>query len=147
MGATYYVAPNGSDGNNGSISQPFATLNKAWSVVGAGDIIYLRGGTYYFRSQQMLTGRTAPSGNHIKVWAYPGEKPILSRADSYDYDYSCGIYFRGNYVHFKGIEITGYRQINQLFGLVCGLRTQIIIYSKYWISTIMDMVYLFVEFR
>lgn len=113
MGATYYVAPNGSDGNNGSISQPFATLNKAWSVVSAGDIIYLRGGTYYFRSQQMLRGKNGSAGNLIKVWAYPGETPILTRGSSYDYEYSCGIYFVGNYVHFKGLEITGYRQLNQ----------------------------------
>ncbi len=112
MGATYYVAPNGSDGNSGSISQPFATLNKAWTVVSAGDVIYLRGGTYYFRSQQILTGENGSAGNLIKVWAYPGEKPTLSRHDSYDFDYSCGIFFRGNYVHFKGIEITGYRQLN-----------------------------------
>jgi len=113
MGATYYVAPNGSDGNNGSISQPYATLNKAWTVVSAGDIIYMRGGTYYFSSQQMLRGKNGSAGNHIKVWAYPGETPVLSRGSSYDYEYSCGIYFVGNYVHFKGLEITGYRQLNQ----------------------------------
>lgn len=113
MAATYYVAPNGSDGNNGSISQPYATLNKAWSVVNAGDIIYLRGGTYYFRSQQILTGKNGTAGNLIKVWAYPGEEPILTRHESFSFDHSCGIFFRGNYVHFKGIEITGYRQINE----------------------------------
>jgi len=39
-GATYYVSPSGSDSNPGTIGQPFFTLNKAWSVVSAGDIVY-----------------------------------------------------------------------------------------------------------
>ena len=113
MGATYYVAPDGSDGNNGDISQPFATLNKAWTVVMPGDIIYLRGGTYDFRSQQTLTGKNGLAEKVIKVWAYPGENPILSRNESFSYSYYCGIFFRGNYFHFKGIEITGYRQLSE----------------------------------
>ena len=46
-GATYYVAPNGSDSNPGTLASPFFTLNKAWTLVASGDIIYMRGGTYH----------------------------------------------------------------------------------------------------
>ncbi|MBC8005321.1 MAG: hypothetical protein H7X84_07585, partial [Verrucomicrobia bacterium] len=45
--ATYYLSPGGSDtSGSGSSSSPWFTLNKAWSVVRAGDIIYMKGGTY-----------------------------------------------------------------------------------------------------
>ncbi|CAM4392529.1 right-handed parallel beta-helix repeat-containing protein [Paenibacillus tarimensis] len=43
----YYVALNGDDSNSGtSLETPFATINKAVSVVKAGDTIFVRGGTY-----------------------------------------------------------------------------------------------------
>ena len=32
-GATYYISPNGKDSNNGDISHPFATLNKAGQLL------------------------------------------------------------------------------------------------------------------
>lgn len=38
-GTTYYISPNGRDSNPGSLSQPFFTLNKAWTVISAGDIV------------------------------------------------------------------------------------------------------------
>ena len=76
-GATYYIAPNGNDSNPGTLTQPFFTLNKAWTVVAAGDIIYMRGGTYnYGTVMNSLSGKSGTSGNTIKVWAYPGN--ILS---------------------------------------------------------------------
>jgi uncharacterized repeat protein (TIGR02059 family) len=110
-GTTYYVSPEGRDSDPGTQNQPFFTLNKAWSVVGAGDIIYMRGGTYYYTSQQNLTGKNGTSGNLIKVWAYPGETPIITRTSSWTFStYRAGIYFSGNYVHFKGFQISGYYQ-------------------------------------
>jgi hypothetical protein len=49
--ATYYVAPTGgSDSNAGSLAAPFGTISHAVSVAGAGDTIYLRGGTYNLSS-------------------------------------------------------------------------------------------------
>ena len=41
----YYVATDGLDTNSGTITAPFATLNKAQSLVTAGDTVYFRGGT------------------------------------------------------------------------------------------------------
>jgi parallel beta-helix repeat protein len=47
-GATdYYVAPTGSDSNNGTtISTPYRTINKALSMWGNGDTIWVYSGTY-----------------------------------------------------------------------------------------------------
>jgi parallel beta-helix repeat protein len=100
--ATYYIGPNGSDAANGSITTPFATLNKAWSVVAAGDQIYLRGGTYSFTTQQTLSGKNGTASNFIKVWAYPGETPVIALNAI-----TKGITLTGNYINFKGFEITG----------------------------------------
>jgi hypothetical protein len=43
---TLYVAPTGNDSNNGSLSQPFLTINKAAQVAIAGDVIIIKSGTY-----------------------------------------------------------------------------------------------------
>jgi len=109
-------SPNASDLNSGDSLHPFRTLNKAWTVVSAGDLVYLRGGTYYMPTYQVLTGKNGTQGNMIKIWAYPGETPIITRSVDYpddDNSYGEGIRFTGNFVHFKGIEVTGFYQTVQ----------------------------------
>ena len=43
----YYVSPSGNDSNPGTFSLPWKTINKAARSVIPGDIVYIRGGTYY----------------------------------------------------------------------------------------------------
>ncbi len=43
---TYYVSTTGDDTNPGSLSQPWRTIQKAADTVGAGALVYIRGGTY-----------------------------------------------------------------------------------------------------
>ena len=43
---TYYVSPFGSDNQNGSSSNPFATIQKAANVVNPGDTVIVKDGTY-----------------------------------------------------------------------------------------------------
>ena len=45
-GKTYYVAPTGSDSNDGSLAAPFATIQRASRAVAAGDTVIVRDGTY-----------------------------------------------------------------------------------------------------
>jgi len=83
--ATYYVSTNGSNSNNGTINQPFASWQKAVDVAVAGDIIYIRGGVYNTSGTQRTTGycglfiqnKNGTSSNRISILAYPGEVPIL----------------------------------------------------------------------
>ena len=42
----YYVATTGNDSNPGTITQPWATWQKGFNSISAGDILYIRGGTY-----------------------------------------------------------------------------------------------------
>ncbi len=65
--ATYYVATNGSDANNGTATNtPFATPQKAvtLSALAAGDTIFVRGGTYAL-SAQVKPGKTGTAAKQI----------------------------------------------------------------------------------
>lgn len=110
----YYTAPGGNDNNAGTITAPWFTLQKAWSVVAAGDTVYMRGGTYVYSIQQGLTGKNGTALSMIKVWAYPGERPAITRGSTFSrpYWHRSGVFFNGNYVHFKGIEIYGFPNID-----------------------------------
>ncbi len=110
-GRTYYVSPTGQDTNPGTFSQPLFTLDKAWTLISAGDTLYLRGGIYYYTSTQFLTGKNGTNSLPIKVWASPGEFPIITRTDSFSYKWSSGVCFTGDYFHWKGLEFTGFTQV------------------------------------
>ncbi|WP_438011761.1 right-handed parallel beta-helix repeat-containing protein [Sorangium sp. So ce321] len=106
--AEHYVAPDGSDSSRGTMDQPFATLSKANSAAAAGDTIWVRGGTYYITSQLVLSRSGTSDTNRTKVWAYPGEKPVL---DASRYDTSNRavdvpvVLVTGSWMHLRGIEI------------------------------------------
>ncbi|HPT90852.1 MAG TPA: carbohydrate-binding protein [Acetivibrio sp.] len=85
---TYYVSPNGSDSNPGTIDAPFKTITKARDVVRTvngnmkGDIyVYLRGGTYNITETITFGPQdSGTNGYRIYYMAYPGETPVLSGA-------------------------------------------------------------------
>ena len=65
---TFYVATTGNDSNPGTIGSPFATIGKLNTVMAAGDIAYIRGGTYQSAAGNgasvhfNITGLTGSSG-------------------------------------------------------------------------------------
>jgi uncharacterized repeat protein (TIGR02059 family) len=110
---TYYVSTTGSNNNSGTLSSPFATLNKAWSMVSAGDIIYVRGGTYTYAmmGQTVLSGKSGSSGNLITVSNYPGESPVLNfSASSFSSQVMAIWVHDANYLYLKGIRVTSINQ-------------------------------------
>jgi hypothetical protein len=119
-----FVSPTGSDASgNGSIGNPYFSLNKVWSYVVPGDTVYMRNGTYAYSVRQNLDGKSGTATNYIKLWAYPNEVPVLTRTSTYySSGATIGIYLRGNYLHLKNLEIKGFDQIATLSGnLVAGL--------------------------
>jgi hypothetical protein len=106
--ANYYVATNGSDTTNSgtSITAPYATLAKAASSAGAGNLIYVRGGVYPTSTKISLT-KINVAGQPIRIRAYPGESPVLDfsgqtgTGSSYD-----GIAISGNYYWLYGLVFT-----------------------------------------
>jgi hypothetical protein len=128
--ATYYVAPNGSDSAAGTEAAPFASWARAQAVASPGDTVYFRGGTYrYIDATSTCTSGTATvnavvlnksgtSGNPIRYWAYPGEKPRFDFSGISDTSrYSCrqvGVSVQANWLYLKGLELTGTLQLNNL---------------------------------
>ncbi|WP_437972305.1 right-handed parallel beta-helix repeat-containing protein [Sorangium sp. So ce260] len=106
--AEHYVAPDGRDSNRGTMDQPFATLSKANSAAAAGDTIWVRGGTYYITTQLVLSRGGTSDDSRTKIWAYPGEKPVL---DASRYDTSNRavdvpvVLVTGSWMHLRGLEI------------------------------------------
>jgi hypothetical protein len=114
--ATYYVAPHGDDADPGSKSRPFATWQKGHDVAIAGDTIYLRGGVYRVSAHRRqgvdMRGRRGKPGAPIRMWAYPGERPVLDcRGLSYDSG-MYGILLEEDWWHFRGLTIRGVPEAN-----------------------------------
>lgn len=107
----YYVSTTGNDNNAGTITSPFATWGKAFSVVNAGDIVYIRGGEYFpTRTMQTVgSNRNGTANNPIRIFNYPGEKPILNGERIVLDGWSWGIGLdHCSYWHIKGLEIKNF---------------------------------------
>ncbi|WP_437291910.1 right-handed parallel beta-helix repeat-containing protein [Sorangium sp. So ce406] len=106
--AEHYVAPDGSDSNRGTMLQPFATLSKANSAAAAGDTIWVRGGTYYITGQLVLSRSGTSDTNRTKIWAYPGEKPVLDASRYVTSNPAVDVpvvLVTGSWMHLRGLEI------------------------------------------
>ncbi len=99
-----FVSPEGIDSNPGTFDLPFRNLSKAISLAGPDSIIYMRGGIY-FDSLTIRLNKTGQADKRIKVWAYPGEQPILDFSKQVFASSSRGIQISHNYWHLKGLEI------------------------------------------
>ena len=86
--AAFYVAPDGSDSNSGTIEKPFATLEKARDAVrtlkrggglpDGGATVWLRGGVYPRAEPLVLTPEdSGAQGKPVVFAAYGTEKPVL----------------------------------------------------------------------
>lgn len=108
LAAEYYVAPTGSDGNAGSMTQPFATLQKGNDVAQPGDTIWLRGGTYALSKQIKLSKSGTSDDTRIKYFAYTGEKPVLDFS-TYQTTNSAAdveaVAVTGSFLHLRGWEV------------------------------------------
>ncbi|MDR2805373.1 MAG: T9SS type A sorting domain-containing protein [Dysgonamonadaceae bacterium] len=107
----YYVSTTGSDSNSGTIDAPFATIQKGVDAATAGDIIYVRGGTYK-PAKRILINKAGTADARISLFGYPGETVIIdgstmSPANTSEFKMSRCIYVNhlGNYWHFKNLEM------------------------------------------
>lgn len=117
--STYYVAPNGSDGARGSIDAPWQSIARAQSAVQPGDTVYLRGGRYAYTAaatscasrratvSAIVLDKSGSEGKPIRYWAYPGETPVLDFAGMTDDCRVKGIEVTADWIHLKGLEVTG----------------------------------------
>lgn len=115
-GGLYYVAVNGNDKSTGTFENPFATLQKAVDIAKAGDVIYVRGGVFYADPKNKyyhtrINYLIGTERNPIKIWAYPGEKPILDCSTLTSEIHNYGIeMFSSCWIYLKGLEIVNVPQ-------------------------------------
>ena len=84
--ATFYVSPSGLNTNEGTIQNPFATLQQAASVMKPGDVCYLREGRYH--EALVLENLRGLPGSPIVFTAYKGEQVVLDGSEVIDAEWS-----------------------------------------------------------
>ncbi|HSU52433.1 MAG TPA: right-handed parallel beta-helix repeat-containing protein [Candidatus Dormibacteraeota bacterium] len=101
-----FVSPTGDDNNPGTLAQPFFNLARAISLAAPGNVIYLRGGTYFYNETIHVDAPGSPT-NLTKVWNYPGEHPTLDFTNQPYASANRALYLttNANCWHFKGLEI------------------------------------------
>lgn len=115
-----FVATDGDDSNAGTMASPYWSVQRAQTEASPGDTVYLRGGTYQIsvndisRVEQNLFAcisfldKDGTASNKINYWAYPGETPHFDFSAVAPADQRVvGFWVEADYVHLKGIEITG----------------------------------------
>ncbi len=75
--ADYYVAapPAGADNNPGTPESPFATISKAASIMGPGDVCFIREGIY---DEQIKPAKSGTAGQTVRFQAYNNEKVYVT---------------------------------------------------------------------
>lgn len=115
----YFIAINGNDSNSGTLDSPFATINKAQSLVEAGDTVYIRGGVYKVTEEQVMKykniwglvfdlEKSGTKDKRICYFGYPNERPIFDMSAVRPTDKRViAFYAKGSYLHFKNFEVIG----------------------------------------
>ena len=101
----YYVAPNGNNSNPGTIDRPWRTIQKAADTLTAGEMVYLRAGTY---REQVVPQHSGSEGNVIVYAAYPGETVTVDGATVNVPEWA-GLFHIANVSH---IRVSGLRVVN-----------------------------------
>ena len=117
--AEFYVSPTGNDSDLGTLSKPFATIQRAQEAVAPADTVHIRGGTYLMKESQIARRRgifahltvldkSGTRGKPITYRAYKDEKPVFDcsqvkpegkRVDAF--------YVSGSWLHLQGLEVVG----------------------------------------
>lgn len=107
----YYLAPGGT-GNGMTIDKPFGDPIKAFAALKAGEVLYVRGGTYHL-SQTIKVNQTGTADKRICVFAYPGdtERPVFDFSGQPRSTSTEAASYRGvmhnigaNYWHYRGLD-------------------------------------------
>jgi len=117
--AEYFVSTYGRDTEAGSMEHPFATLRRAQEAARPGDTVWLRGGTYTQREEQIarrnkiwasviLLDRSGEPGRPIRYAAYGGERVIFDFSAVRPPGFRVSAFHTtGSWLHLEGFEITG----------------------------------------
>jgi hypothetical protein len=117
---TYYISPAGDDDNAGTIDAPWATFAKAETILGPGDTLYVRGGTY--SEWLRLNTNSGTPTEPIVYMEYPGESVVIDGRDSLVTSGGAyGLIHSGwmSYIYFYGFEIKNSNATGIYLGTGC----------------------------
>jgi PKD repeat protein len=102
---SYYVSTSGGDDNNtGAFSLPWRTIQKAADSVDAGDIVYVRGGTYY--EEVSIQNKHGSENAWITFKPYYNEKVIVDgRNIPNRWNHAIFTTTNSSYLHITGFNI------------------------------------------
>ena len=129
-GTTYFVSKSGSDSNSGtSLNNAFYSWQEGVDNLGAGDIVYIRGGVWdsspssYDTLAFGVSGKSGTENKPIRVFNYPGEKPVFDGINIPLSGYPSGIWMGYvEYWHLRGLTIRNIFQRGsslEIGGIVC----------------------------
>lgn len=116
---SWYVSPTGNDAAAGTLEQPFATLQRAQQSVQPGDTVWLRGGTYRIREDQLARRRGLYATIFVLDQSGTPDAPISYRAFEQERPvFDCSLVkpegkrvsaflVRGSWLRIDGIGVTG----------------------------------------
>lgn len=110
-----FVAPDGNDSAAGTEQAPFASVERAQEAAAAGDTVWIRGGEYRFSGTTRAIGvsftKSGSQGKPIKYFAYKDEVPIFDLFELKPQERVTGLDVRASFIHLRGLEVRGVRQI------------------------------------
>ena len=74
-----YVAKDGDDSNPGTEELPYLTISKAASIAVAGDVVFIKKGTY---EETLSPSNSGLAGSPIIFQSYPGDQVIISAMEA-----------------------------------------------------------------
>lgn len=95
----FYVSPTGSDENEGSVDNPWRSLEYSFNQLVPGDTLYLREGVYG-ESLRMLAG--GEENSVITIRNYKGERPVIDGSST---DAQNGVVISTAHLELLGLEI------------------------------------------
>lgn len=97
--ANLFVSPDGDDANSGSESAPLRTVGRAAELVGAGDTVLVRAGTYL---EDVTFARSGTASSPITFVGEAGAKLVTDRSQD-----DASVWIRADYVVFRGFDVEG----------------------------------------
>ena len=140
--ATYYMAPNGSDGGSGSTGSPWATFDKAMTVLRSGDTLLLKDGTYYQPMDVTVSGTAgkpitikAAGDGKVTIDGQSGMTPLTIHGSSTSHIHNVtieGLVLRNSSGHVVDIAYTDYITLRRVSAYGADYNSNSHVFSLVW---------------